>query len=258
MDFENAAEHFARAVELPDAYASSTAQPDGESVHRAAAARLFEQSRRFLEQLPLAPNWRVLDIGSGYGFHSRYFAGRSCTTSALTFHGPPELIAQATNDGYTLVCGDMHDLPFQDGEFDLVWSHHSLEHSFCPPGLLLEWYRVTKPNGWLAVTVPPHKTDIVSGHFQTGWTVGQLLYLLGVAGFELRTGVFLEEGYNVRALVQRPSSDVDPTGLAWLRVLRDRLPRALIPHLVEQPTSLGRFNFPGRIRFLSDEKCEFF
>jgi SAM-dependent methyltransferase len=152
----------------------------------------------------------------------------------------------------------MHTLPFRDGQFDLAWSHHSLEHSFCSSGLLLEWYRVIKPEGWLAITLPPHKTDVVSGHFHTGWTVGQLLYLLGIAGFDLRTGVFLEEGYNVRALVQRPSSDVDPIGLSWLSVLRDRLPQALIPHMVEQPTSLGRYNFPGRIKFLSDEKCEFF
>jgi hypothetical protein len=62
----------------------------------------------------------------------------------------------------------------------------------------------------LAVTVPPHKNDFLSGHFHTGWSVGQLLYLLGVAGFELRGGTFLQEGYNVRALVRRPQQELEP------------------------------------------------
>ena len=251
MNHDDIARHFSRAVELPEAYAQACA-----THHRAAAERLLAQSQDFLKKLPLHTGMEVLDIGSGYGFHSRHFAAQGCVTTALTFHAPPELVASAAQDGYRLIAGDMHQLPFPDASFDLVWSHHSLEHSHCSPALLREWYRVARPGGWLAVTVPPHKNDIVSGHFHTGWNVGQLLYLTGVAGFDLRAGFFLEEGYNVRALVARPAQDIDPSGLSWLRVLKDRLPRSLLPHLREQPTSLGGYNFPGRLRYLDDQTCE--
>jgi len=150
----------------------------------------------------------------------------------------------------------MHHLDFPDESFDFVWSHHSLERSYSPLGALREWYRVLRKGGWLAVTVPPHKPDIVSGHFHTGWSVGQLLYVLGVAGFELRGGTYLEEGYNVRALVRRPEVEFDPLGASWMFMLKERLPSALQPYLRHQPASLGQYNFPGRIRFLNDDRCQ--
>lgn len=256
MDHAYVAHHFSKAVALPTAYAQFGDESEGSGCHLGAARRLFEASRPFLERLPLSRGDLVLDVGSGYGWHSRYFVSRGCVTTALTFHLSADLLEQSQKVGYRMMAGDMHALPFGDQSFDLVWSHHSLEHSHCAPGLLLEWYGVARPGGWLAVSVSPHKSDIVSGHFHTGWSVGQLVYLLGVAGFDLRAGFFVQEGYNIRALVRRPEKDVDPTGLSWLSVLRDRLPRALLPHLVEQPASLGCFSFPGHIRYLDDSRCE--
>jgi SAM-dependent methyltransferase len=242
---------FTQIVELPQAYVGD------EGAHWQAARGLFEQSVGFLKLLPLARGWRVIDIGAGYGFHCAYFAAQGYQTIGLSVHVTPDLEREAARAGYRFVRGEMHRLEFAEESCDLVWSHHSLEHSHSPLTALREWYRVLRKGGWLAVTVPPHKTEIVSGHFHTGWSVGQLLYLLGVAGFELRGGTYLEEGYNVRALVRRPEREFDPTGASWMFLLKDRLPATLRPHLRHQPASLGQYHFPGRIRFLNDERCEF-
>lgn len=244
---------FDEIIRLPGAYAfASTAEA---ASHYSAAQALFQQSVKFLDSLPLQKGDRVLDIGAGYGFHCAYFAQRGCRVIGLASHVSDDLQRHAQENGYEYRQSDMHALDFEAASFDWVWSHHSLEHSHIPLGALREWYRVLQPHGHLAISVPPHKSDIVSGHFHTGWSVGQLLYLLGVSGYELRGGVFLEEGYNVRAVVTRPPVEFPPTGASWLWQIKDRLPAALQPHLREQPGSLGKWNFPGRIQFLNDEQC---
>ena len=247
--------YWRQTTTLPSAY--ETPGSTGGSAHRLAAERLFEASQSFLATLPWRTGLRLLDVGAGYGFHSRHFASRGARVTALTIHASSTLAADARDAGYALVAADMHAAPMIDGAFDGIWSHHALEHSVAAPMLLREWYRMLTPGGWLAVTVPPHKDDIVSGHLHTGWNVGQLVYLTGLAGFELRGGRFLQQGYNVRALVRRPTEDVDPTGLSWLRVLKGRLPPALVPYLREHPNSLGAYSFPGRIAYLDDDRCEF-
>src|SRR3972149_2073498 len=48
-------------------------------------------------------------------------------------------------------------LPFEDGEFDYVFSSHCLEHLVPPPGQLLPlWRRVIAPGGYLILYLP-HK-----------------------------------------------------------------------------------------------------
>jgi SAM-dependent methyltransferase len=248
------ANYFDLIARLPDAYAQpSTAEAQS---HQVAAFKLFEQSVSFLETLALSDGARVLDVGAGYGFHCAWFAQRGCRVTGISAHVTEELREHAREHGYEFLPGDMHHLEFADDSFDLVWSHHSLEHSHSPLTALRDWYRVARKNGWVAVTVPPHKNDIVSGHFHTGWSVGQLLYLLGVAGFELRGGTYLEEGYNVRALVRRPLTELEATGASWMFRLKDRFPASLQTHLRFQPGSLGQWSFPGRIQFLNDERCD--
>lgn len=228
-------------------HALDGAYAEGMAAHRAAADRLYAQSLDFLDRLPWDRIGSALDVGMGYGAHCAAFAGRGARTTGLTVHLPDDLRAHADEHGYAVIEGDMHEIPADDGAFDLVWSSHSLEHSFSPLLALREWMRVCAPGGWLAVTVPPHKSQIVSGHFTTGWSVGQLAYMLAVAGLDCREGLFVREGYNVRALVQRPAEDLPANGASWLFRAMERLPEAIRASAVDLPNSLGRAAFEGEI-----------
>jgi SAM-dependent methyltransferase len=49
---------------------------------------------------------------------------------------------------------DMHDLQFPDNQFDIVYSCHSLEHSFDPVKAAREFIRIAKPGGICVIEVP--------------------------------------------------------------------------------------------------------
>lgn len=219
-----------------------------DSCHAQAAQKLFEESIPFLNSIPLQRTDSVIDVGLGYGQHCGLFSRKGFQTTGISVHLPEGLKQRAKDSGFSALEMDMHFLDFPDNSFDLVWSHHSLEHSFSPLFALREWLRVLRPGGYLAVTVPPHKTEIVSGHFNVGWNVGQLIYLLGICGFEVAPGYFVEEGYNVRALVKKPVQDVVLEGLSWMVELKDRLPPKINSRMKSIPNSLGKFSFEGSIK----------
>jgi SAM-dependent methyltransferase len=229
---------------LDEAYTEAEHVPQ----HERNAKILYETSLRFLDRLPSAPGQRALDVGLGYGYHCEWFVEHGFETTGIAVHVTPEIEKHADEHGYKVQRMDMHLLDYEDQAFDLVWSHHSLEHSFSPLLALREWYRVLKPGGSLAVTVPAHKQDIVSGHFNVGWSVGQLMYLLAICGFDTESGFFIEEGYNVRALVARPPRDPDCDGVSWMFKARERLPRAVRDHVMSNPASLGKYRYDGAIQ----------
>jgi len=241
-------EHYAAIHKLENAYGFAEETTDS---YREAAENLYAQSESYLESLPLDGIKTIVDIGCGYGMHCAWFAARGFDVTGVSTDISDSLRAHAHEHGYRLATMDMHFLEFEDESIDMVWSHHCLEHSFGLLFALWEWQRVLKPGGLLAVTVPPHKSKIVSGHFTTGWSIGQLLYVLGVMGFDVAEGDFVREGYNVRGLVRKPEQPTDPQGLSWMHTLRDRLPKALRSHLIEHERSPGEIQFEGELRVLS-------
>lgn len=94
----------------------------------------------------------ALDVGCGTGYTLNKFkaAGIKATGITMSEH---EVTAQnfIGNDARLM---DMNFLDFNDGEFDLVWCRHSLEHSVMPLIALMEFNRVLQPNGHLYVEVP--------------------------------------------------------------------------------------------------------
>jgi SAM-dependent methyltransferase len=237
--------YFAEVQKLDAAYAETASS--GSSRHHEVSRKIFELSVPFLESLPPVAGKTVLDVGLGYGHHCAWFAAQGADVVGISTHLSPFIQKHARDHGYDVREMDMHFLDMADGSVDLVWSHHSLEHSFSPLFALREWLRVLKANGRLAVTVPPHKQEVVSGHFNAGWSVGQLLYLLGVAGYSVRDGRFLQEGYNVRACVQRPAREADLSGLSWMCVLEPYLPKGVRENMHAAPGSLGQLSFDGAI-----------
>lgn len=132
----------------------------------------------------------VLDIGSGSGYHARRFreAGRTVTTLDHSTHlGKPDVL------------GDF--LQTTVGKFDLIWASHVLEHQR-NPGLFLEKVRdCCIPGGYIAITVPPAKHEIVGGHV-TLWNAGLLAYNMVLAGINCRKANIWSYGYNISCVVR--------------------------------------------------------
>lgn len=131
----------------------------------------------------------VLDIGSGKGEHAAIMrnAGKIVTTV--------DAVAPADHHG------DYLDVEF-DRQFDAVWCSHVLEHQRNVGQFLDKVFDDLKGDGWLAITVPPLKHDIVGGHL-TLWNVGLLVYNLVMAGFDCSSAEIYRYGYDISVLVRK-------------------------------------------------------
>lgn len=76
----------------------------------------------------------TLSVGCGSGAELDYLPGEF-------IHG---LDINPINESDSVKIGDMHDLPYEDDSFDLVYSRDSFEHSIAPIVALDEMARVSK------------------------------------------------------------------------------------------------------------------
>lgn len=112
----------------------------------------------------------VLDIGSGAGEHAKIMRAHGKTVTTVSLEEPSDVI------------GDYLTADIGSG-FDAIWASHVLEHQPNVGAFLRQCFSDLREEGVLAVTVPPHKDNIVGGHLTT-WNAGILLYNLIVAGFD--------------------------------------------------------------------------
>ena len=146
----------------------------------------------------------VLDIGLGEGGASTYFAinGKDVTSLGLdieSYNYPKELfkkldvkVIETTFDDYK-----------SEKKFDGIWASHVLEHVL-NTGLFLEKCKnLLSDDGWLFIMVPPYKNQVVGGHINNGWNMGQLMYNLLLTGYDIKNGHFINHGYNICAFVQK-------------------------------------------------------
>jgi SAM-dependent methyltransferase len=123
------------------------------------------------DRLDLRPGMTVLDLGCGEGRHAFEAYRRGASVVALDW-GVAEVgttkrwlgaIAEAgetgrTGDGaaarYEVVRGDLLALPFPDASVDRIMASEVLEHIPDDVTAMAEIFRVLKPGGRVAVTVP--------------------------------------------------------------------------------------------------------
>lgn len=87
----------------------------------------------------------VLCVGCRNLVEVEYFESKSAgKITAIDLNG----------DEVRILSMDMHNLKFIDNSFDIVFSSHSLEHSFDPKKVVSELSRVATPGGIVAVEVP--------------------------------------------------------------------------------------------------------
>lgn len=96
---------------------------------------------------------RTLDAGCGTGNFSQVLAGWGARLVSLDI-GPTLAAMARKKSGAQAVCGDLTDLPFADGAFELVFSTEALEHTTRPRRAVGELARVLAPGGTLLLTTP--------------------------------------------------------------------------------------------------------
>lgn len=137
----------------------------------------------------------ILDIGSGFGKHSKIFKVRNLKVETID-------LDPKKSSTYT---GDFLAYEF-NRKFDALWCNHTLEHQLNVNLFLKKMLDIVKENGLVAITVPrayfknpPNR--VVSGHV-TMWNTGLLLYNMILAGFDCSEALARTSGYNSSVIVR--------------------------------------------------------
>lgn len=159
-----------------------------------------------LEEIPMDSLSTFLDIGMGKGQISKWLSkkGKKCTGTGIEMASyGVEIKDLKKNYNIESVECSIETMPFPDKSFDVVIMSHILEHCQNVGNALSEVRRVLKDNGWLFVFVPPDEDRVLAGHLSVGWNIGQLMYVLLINKFDIKSGKFIKYNYNVCGLVQK-------------------------------------------------------
>jgi SAM-dependent methyltransferase len=122
-----------------------------------------------LDRLPLPVPAVTLDAGcgSGRGLHELERYG---TVVGVELNAEAAEVARSRGVGDVLV-GRLEELPWPAATFDLITSLDVIEHTPDDVVALAELARVTKPGGWLLVTVPAYQAlwaphDVANHHYR--------------------------------------------------------------------------------------------
>ena len=136
---------------IPEAYA-------GELV-------LAEHLARYHLAARLAPGRRVLDAASGEGYGSAILNAAGAA-SVQGVDVDADVVAHARGRyGLDFRVADITDLPFAEGEIDLVVSFETIEHVSDPARALDEFARVLGADGLLFVSTPNAREYLVDNPF---------------------------------------------------------------------------------------------
>lgn len=138
----------------------------------------------------------VLDIGCGFGDHFKAFQQA----------GKQVIGVDIIDNGFNVV-GDYLDTSFNP--VDLIWASHILEHQLNVNLFLRKCYSDLNENGYICITVPPLKHNIVGGHV-TLWNAGLVMYNLVLAGFDCSNVKIKQYGYNISVIAQKGGFKLPP------------------------------------------------
>ena len=128
--------------------------------HALLTARTDQRGRRLLTENSIREGNKILDCGSGTGTTGIMAARKAGANGRVTMFdlsdamlavARKKVIQEGLQDRVTFQTGDMVHLPFNDDTFDVVLSTYSLCPLYDPEKGALELYRVTKPDGRIAV-----------------------------------------------------------------------------------------------------------
>lgn len=187
----------------------------------------------------------VLDIGSGSCEQTKWLLDHTnMQVTATDLVDPPDWRHKYIGS-FDYIKGLFQDveIPYAKFGYDCVFISHVLEHQLNPHNFLVKALSCLAEGGWLVLTFPPLKHDIVGGHVSV-WNAGLLMYHLILAGIDCRYAKVHTYGYNVTLAVQKKSIEVPFSKLKFdngdIETLRNFFP--------------DRYNyqgFPGEIQTLN-------
>jgi ubiquinone/menaquinone biosynthesis C-methylase UbiE len=136
-----------------------------------------ESTEKAFKMIPSVPAGAgILDIGCGVGMQTIHLAGicDNCHITATDIYQPylDRLMENAAGKGLadriSTVCASMDELPFEDGEFDIIWAEGSIFVMGFEKGLSY-WKRFLKEGGYLALTESAWFTDSPSAEALQFW-----------------------------------------------------------------------------------------
>ena len=196
----------------------------------------------------------VLDLGCGSGDDLVWWATRTtrdenpeplnirCTGVDLA----PELIPTKKHNNifYQSVDFENNIVPTPRG-FDVLWCHDSFQYAHHPVATLSKWWNLTSDGGMLCLTVP-QTVNITRRQFDYHLPSGcyyhhsmvSLIYMLATAGWDCRSGFFLQTPTEpwIHAVVYKSQiPPMDPKTTTWhklaeLKLLPDSAARSIQAH----------------------------
>lgn len=103
--------------------------------------------------LPYRGSGRILDVGCGPGKLLRVLREWGWDTYGVDF-SPIAVECAKGKHGLNVRLGDLKSASYENEFFDVVMFNHCLEHVFNPIETLREAWRILKPGGLLAITIP--------------------------------------------------------------------------------------------------------
>jgi ubiquinone/menaquinone biosynthesis C-methylase UbiE len=136
-----------------------------------------EATRRALSFVDnLSENSRIADIGCGTGGQTMLLAQNTPSQNITGIDLFPDFITRFNDNARKLnlhdrvkgIVGSMDNLPFGDGEFDLIWSEGAIYNIGFERGLT-EWRKFLKPDGYIAVSEASWFTETRPDEIQAFW-----------------------------------------------------------------------------------------
>jgi len=145
--------------------------PDGIAEHKAAWQSQAENFHYIWSQIELNGTEKVLDLGAGRCWATRYFARRGCLAVGLDVL-LTRYVGLLTSDVYLekegvyfeRVCSDMNQIPMRDCVFDVVFMAATLHHSSDIQATLKQVHATLKPGGRLVLINEPVVGIFASKH----------------------------------------------------------------------------------------------
>lgn len=116
----------------------------------------YEHYHRYTLALPFARGKKVLDVASGEGYGAALLAQVAETVTGADVNA--ETVAHANtrygNERVRFIEASIHNIPLQDGMFDLITCFETIEHVHEQERALDELFRLLKDDGILLISTP--------------------------------------------------------------------------------------------------------
>jgi SAM-dependent methyltransferase len=138
--------------------------------------------------LPALANLKsILDVGCGQGQAFPILRQYAKRVEGVTLGTDVDI---CLDKGLDVKLADMSFLPYPEGDFDLIFARHVLEHSPAPLLSLMEWRRVSRQWLMLIMPDPVHYGYVGKNHYYV-LAREQMDNLLGQAGWQ---AIWQDEG----------------------------------------------------------------